>query len=63
MKVFDTVIPRNIRLSEAPSFGKPITLYDKNSLGAKKYEQLCQEYLGINIPNINGEKGLEAVTQ
>jgi chromosome partitioning protein len=48
-KVYHTVIPRNIRLGEAPSFGKPIALYDKDSLGAKKYEELCQEILGLPI--------------
>jgi len=49
-KVYATVIPRNIRLTEAPSFGKPIALYDKESIGAQKYEQLCKELLGIPIP-------------
>ncbi|MDP2043721.1 MAG: ParA family protein, partial [Candidatus Omnitrophota bacterium] len=44
-KVYNTVIPRNIRLTEAPSFGKPISLYDGNSLGAQKYAELCQEIL------------------
>lgn len=44
--VYDTVIPRNIRLTEAPSFGKPIALYDHESLGAKKYEELSREVLG-----------------
>ena len=46
-KVYKTVIPRNIRLTEAPSFGKPIALYDKDSLGAQKYEELSKEILGI----------------
>jgi chromosome partitioning protein len=44
-KVYRTVIPRSVRLSEAPSFGKPISLYDKNSIGAKKYDELAQEVL------------------
>jgi len=48
-KVYATVIPRNIRLTEAPSFGKPIALYDKDSLGSQKYEELCKEILGIPI--------------
>lgn len=48
-KVYTTVIPRNIRLTEAPSFGKPISLYDKDSLGAQKYEELCKEILGIPL--------------
>lgn len=48
-KVYNTVIPRNIRLTEAPSFGKPIFLYDKDSLGSQKYRELCQEILGLPI--------------
>lgn len=44
-KVFKTVIPRSIRLSEAPGFGKPIHLYDKNSIGAKMYLSLANEIL------------------
>jgi len=48
-KVYKTVIPRNIRLTEAPSFGKPIALYDKDSLGAQKYEELSKEILGIPV--------------
>jgi chromosome partitioning protein len=42
-KVYDTIIPRNIRLTEAPSYGKPIILYDKESIGAHKYNELAQE--------------------
>lgn len=49
-KVYNTVIPRNIRLTEAPSFGKPIVLYDKESIGAQKYEQLTREILGLPVP-------------
>ena len=45
-KVYQAIIPRSIRLTEAPSFGKPIALYDKDSLGARKYEELVQEILG-----------------
>jgi chromosome partitioning protein len=48
-KVFQTVIPRNVRLSEAPSYGKPVLFYDKNSLGAKMYESLAKEFLGNNL--------------
>ncbi len=44
-KVFATPIPRSVRLSEAPSYGKPINYYDKNSKGAKAYEKLAQEFL------------------
>lgn len=42
-KVFDTVIPRNVRLAEAPSFGKPVMHYDKWSRGAKSYKDLAKE--------------------
>ncbi|MCA9405778.1 MAG: ParA family protein, partial [Candidatus Omnitrophica bacterium] len=44
--VYNTIIPRNVKLSEAPSHGKPITAYDTNSLGAKKYRELATEFLG-----------------
>lgn len=44
-KVFDTIIPRNVKLSEAPSFGKPIGLYDKTCAGSISYEKLAQEVL------------------
>ncbi len=43
--VFKTIIPRNIRLSEAPSFGRPILLYDATSTGARSYIELAQEIL------------------
>ncbi len=42
-KIFDTVIPRNVRLAEAPSFGKPISHYDKWSKGARSYKALAGE--------------------
>jgi chromosome partitioning protein len=42
-KIFDTIIPRNVRLAEAPSYGKPITHYDKWSKGAKGYKALARE--------------------
>jgi len=44
-KIFDTVIPRNVRLAEAPSFGKTILQYDPNGNGAKAYESLAREVL------------------
>lgn len=46
-KVYNTIIPRNIKLGEAPSFGKPIVIYDKDSLGAQKYSELVREILGL----------------
>lgn len=44
-RVFKTVIPRNVRLAEAPSFGKPIALYDARSRGAESYAELAKEIL------------------
>lgn len=44
-QVFDTVIPRNVRLAEAPSFGKPIILYDLASVGAQAYMAVARELL------------------
>jgi len=43
---FKTVIPRNVRLSEAPSYGKPIILYDIGSKGAQSYLALAKELIG-----------------
>jgi chromosome partitioning protein len=43
--IYTTIIPRNVRLSEAPSYGLPITLYDPNSKGAEAYVQLAQEVI------------------
>lgn len=47
-KVYKTVIPRNIKLSEAPSYGMPITIYDPRSKGAKYYEKLGRELIKNN---------------
>lgn len=44
-KVYDTYIPRNIRLAESPSHGKPIILYDNKSKGAVAYQELAKEFL------------------
>ena len=44
-KLFNTYIQRNVRLSEAPSFGKPALLYDANSIGAQNYMNLTEEIL------------------
>lgn len=44
-KVFQTKIPRNVRISEAPSYGKPVMYYDKASKGAESYELFCHELL------------------
>ena len=47
-KVYGTIIPRNVRLSEAPSFGQPINVYDKFSKGAQTYEALAKEVVERN---------------
>jgi chromosome partitioning protein len=47
-QVFETVIPRNIRLAEAPSFGKPIILYDVASIGAQSYMSVARELIARN---------------
>ncbi|HRZ13994.1 MAG TPA: AAA family ATPase [Candidatus Omnitrophota bacterium] len=45
-KVYHSIIPRSIKLGEAPSYGKPVALYDKENIGARKYEELAKEILG-----------------
>ena len=47
-KVFSTVIPRSVRLSEAPSYGRPIQYYDKSSAGAQSYMELAREIIKKN---------------
>lgn len=47
-KVYSTVIPRNVRLSEAPSYGQPVMYYDKSSKGAHAYSDLADEFLKLN---------------
>ena len=47
-KVYETIVPRSIRLSEAPGFGQPIFLYDNNSVGARKYSELVREFIKKN---------------
>jgi chromosome partitioning protein len=47
-KVFRTIIPRNVKLSEAPSFAKPINQYDPDCIGAKSYQKLAEEVL-LNV--------------
>jgi chromosome partitioning protein len=51
-QVFDSVIPRNVRLAEAPSHGKPVIYYDISSRGAASYLQLAREI--IQRENVNG---------
>lgn len=47
-RVYKNVIPRNVRLSEAPSYGMPISLYDPRSKGAKAYEKFAKEFIKMN---------------
>ena len=51
-KVLQTVIPRNVRLAEAPSFGKPALLYDVRSKGAESYIRLAKEILSYEKKGI-----------
>ena len=44
-KVYQTVIPRSVRLSEAPSHGLPGVIYDRNNKGSKAYQALAEEFL------------------
>ena len=44
-KVYQTVIPRNVRLSEAPSHGLPVLIYDKQCMGSKSYLNFAEEFL------------------
>ena len=53
-KVFQTVVPRNIRLAEAPSFGKPILLYDVASVGAQAYMSIARELIERTAPAGDG---------
>lgn len=54
-KVYKTVIPRNVRLTEAPSFGMPITEYDAKSKGAKAYEKFVKEFIKNNEAKTTGK--------
>jgi chromosome partitioning protein len=46
-KVYGTIIPRNVKLSEAPSYGLPIVLYDEKSKGAQAYLELADEFIAL----------------
>ena len=47
-KVYSTIIPRNVKLSEAPSYGLPIILYDEHSKGAEAYLKLADEFIEVS---------------
>jgi chromosome partitioning protein len=57
-KLFQTIIRRNVRLSESPSYGKPICLYDPNSSGAQDYRDLAKELMNRGEHNVNAEEGI-----
>ena len=57
-KVFESIVPRNVRLAEAPSFGKPIILYDVASIGAQAYMNVARELLARHARGNGVETGL-----
>ena len=57
-KVYKNVIPRNVKLSEAPSYGMPISEYDPKSKGAKSYEKVVKEFLKNNETDLKGKHAI-----
>ncbi|MFH1304799.1 MAG: AAA family ATPase [Candidatus Omnitrophota bacterium] len=60
--VYKAIIPRTIKLTEAPGFGKPIALYAPDSIGAKKYEEVAKEILGISEITEHAENKEDMIT-
>lgn len=60
-RVFDTIVKRNVRLSEAPSFGKPALLYEASSTGAQNYMALAQEILDNNEEYLDSGSSADSV--
>ena len=61
-QVFETVIPRNVRLAEAPSYGKPITVYDPHSKGAEAYMHLAKEIIAHDTKAVGSGVGGAAIS-
>ena len=57
-KVYKNVIPRNVKLSEAPSYGMPISIYEPRSKGAKSYEKFVKEFLKNNENELKGKHAM-----
>ena len=57
--VFETIIHRNVKLAESPSYGKPALLYDVKSTGAKNYIALAQEMISRNGASVTNEGNIE----
>jgi chromosome partitioning protein len=57
-KLYRTIIRRNVRLSESPSYGKPVCLYDASSTGAQDYHELAKELISRGESDVIAEKGL-----
>lgn len=57
-KLYRTIVRRNVRLSESPSYGKPICLYDPASTGAQDYFELAKELIGQGEQNVGTDKGI-----
>jgi len=57
-KLFHTIIRRNVRLSESPSYGKPICMYDAGSTGAQDYRELAKELINRGEHHVDAEKRL-----
>ncbi|MBM3609969.1 MAG: ParA family protein [Alphaproteobacteria bacterium] len=55
-KVYQTIIPRNVRISEAPSHGLPVTVYDINCQGSRSYLELAREFIRQQKEGVNNEK-------
>jgi chromosome partitioning protein len=64
-KVYNTMIPRTVRLAEAPSFGKPITAYDSGSYAARCYRSLTDELLALpsEAPAVSASDAVPAETE